>query len=91
MDFLPEWKIYLWKKLILNKDGEFNGKLTPYSFRFFTDKEQREMMRGKIQKSIDIINVATRSQSPMDTTARTTSFEDSYFHFKNIAKILIMF
>ena len=39
------------------------------------------MMRGKIQKSIDIINVATRSQSPIDTNARTTSFEDSYFHF----------
>ena len=59
MDYLPEWKIYLWKKLILNKDGEFDRKLTLNSFRFFTPREERDLIRAGIQKSIDIIKIAT--------------------------------
>ena len=81
MDYLPEWKIYLWKKLTLNKDGEFDGKLTTDSFRFFSEKEGRELMREKIQKSIDTMNHAVKSQSLIDIRSRSTSFENSYFHF----------
>ncbi len=81
MDYLPEWKIYLWKKLILNKDAEFNGKLTPDSFRFFNGKEGRELMRDKLQKSIDTVNLAVKSESLIDIRSGTTSFENSYFHF----------
>ncbi len=81
MDYLPEWKIYLWKKLILNKDGEFDGKLTPDSFRFFTPREERDLIRAGIQKSIDIIKIATESRSLIDFATRSTASKDSYFHF----------
>lgn len=81
MDYLPEWKIYLWKKLILNKDGEFDGKLTPDSFRFFTPREERDLIRAGIQKSIDIIKIATESRSLIDFATRSTASSDSYFHF----------
>ena len=81
MDYLPEWKIYLWKKLILNKDREFDGKLTPDSFRFFTPREERDLIRVGIQKSVDIIKIATESRSLIDFATRSTASQDSYFHF----------
>ena len=81
MDYLPEWKIYLWKKLILNKDGEFDRKLTPDSFRFFTPSEERDLIRAGIQKSIDIIKIATESRSLIDFATRSTASQDSYFYF----------
>lgn len=84
MDYLPEWKIYLWKKLILNKDGEFDGELTPDSFRFFNGKEGRELMRDKLQKSIDTVNLAVKSGSLIDIRSGTTSFENSYFHYDSV-------
>lgn len=80
MDFLPEWKIYLWKKLILNKDGEFDGKLTSRSFAFFNDVEQRRLTRDKVQRTIDAIRVATKSGVLMNAGIRSTDFENSFFH-----------
>ncbi len=81
MDYLPEWKIYLWKKLLLNRNREFNGKLTPDSLRFFTPKEERDLIREGIQKSIDIMNIATQSRLLMDIYGRKTDPKDTYFHF----------
>lgn len=80
MDYLPEWKIYLWKKLILNKDGEFDGKLTAKSFNFFDGKE-RELMRAKMQRSIDTINLAVRSKSIENINTKGTDWKNSYFYF----------
>lgn len=82
MDYLPEWKIYLWKKLILNKDGEFDGKLDIGNFRFFEPTEQRELMRSRVQKSIDRIKIAEQAKSLMSLRgAGQTRTEDSYFYF----------
>ncbi len=82
MDYLPEWKIYLWKKFILNTNGEFDGKLTMANFRFFEPKEQRDLIRERVQKSVDRINIATRAKSLIDlSTSNPPHWEDAYFSF----------
>ncbi len=82
MDYLPEWKIYLWKKLILNTNGEFDGRLTMANFRFFEPKEQRDLIRDRVQKSIDRINIATRAKSLIDLSiSNPPQGEDAYFSF----------
>jgi len=81
MDYLPEWKIYLWKKLILNKDGEFDGKLDIHNFRFFEPIEQRVLIRSNVQKNIDRINIAAKNKSLMNISGNNTPLEDSYFYF----------
>ena len=80
MDYVPEWKIYLWKKLILNKAGEFDGPLKPGNFVFFTEAEQREAFRQIAQKSVDSVNMAVRAGSVMDIGGEHIPLEDTYFH-----------
>jgi hypothetical protein len=84
MDFLPEWKIYLWKKLILNKDGEYDRPIKVRNFCFFSDVEQRELTRNKVQKTIDSINVAVASRTLITPGSRDTTSEDSFFYFDSI-------
>jgi hypothetical protein len=81
MDYLPEWKIYLWKKLIVNKDGEFDGKLTTDSFRFFDSPERRKLTRDRVQKSIDRINIAVETKSLIDMSGNHIDEKDSYHYF----------
>jgi hypothetical protein len=80
MDYVPEWKIYLWKKLILNKAGEFDGPLKPSNFVFFTEAEQREAFRQVAQKSVDSINMAVWARSIMDIGGGHIPLENAYFH-----------
>lgn len=81
MDYLPEWKIYLWKKLILNKDGEFDWKLTTDSFRFFDSPERRKLTRDRVQKSIDRINIAVETRSLIDMSGNHADEKDTYHYF----------
>lgn len=81
MTYLPEWKIYLWKKLLLNYAGEFDRVLTPRDFRFFTENEQRDQTRHKIQTSINILNRAVAKKSLIDIHGRYTDEERSFYHF----------
>lgn len=90
MDFLPEWKIYLWKKLILNKDGEYDRPIKVRNFCFFTLEEQREIARHKVQKTIDSINLAVASRTLITPGTRSTSSEDSFFYFNSIKTFLAL-
>lgn len=84
MDFLPEWKIYLWKKLILNKDGEYDRPLKVRNFCFFSPEEQRELTRHNVQKTIDSINLAVASRTLITPRTRNSPSEDSFFYFDSI-------
>lgn len=84
MDFLPEWKIYLWKKLILNKDSEYDRPIKVRDFCFFTLEEQRELTRHNVQKTIDSINLAVASRTLITPGSRHTTSEDSFFYFNSI-------
>lgn len=90
MDFLPEWKIYLWKKLILNKDGEYDRPIKVRNFCFFTPEEQRELTRHKVQKTIDSINLAVATRAPMDAGSRAIGSEDSFFYSNSIKTFLAL-
>jgi len=54
MNYLPEWKIYLWKKLLLMKDS--SGKKTLKDFLFFDEDERRKLIVDEIQSGIDASN-----------------------------------
>lgn len=80
MDYLPEWKIYLWKKLLLKKDTEFEKDFKPADFIFFTEQEKRKEMLDNAQRSIDQINLAVQTRTITNLNGGHTPLEDSYFH-----------
>ncbi|HUD03118.1 MAG TPA: helix-turn-helix domain-containing protein [Candidatus Paceibacterota bacterium] len=58
MDYLPEWKIYLWKKLLLNTEHFDEGVVIPHNFTFFSDDEQYGLMVQGTGKIIDAVQQA---------------------------------
>lgn len=53
MEYLSEWKIYLWKKLLLNTEHFDEGVVVPHNFTFFSDDEQYGLMVQGTQKTIN--------------------------------------
>ncbi len=61
-DYLSEWKIYLWKKLLLNTEGFDKGDVVVGNFMFFNDEEQYGLMYAEGQQVIGSIqNVGHRA------------------------------
>ena len=82
--FLPEWKLYLWKKLLLNKEKYDEGTISPYVFMFFDKDEQYGFLIGKSQKMIDSINyssnLAVATKKPMKIgTGQHQSVDEDYY------------
>jgi hypothetical protein len=53
MEYLPEWKLYLWKKLLVNYEGFDKGDVMVVNFMFFSDAEQFVLTLQKMQRQID--------------------------------------
>lgn len=86
MNYLPEWKIYLWKKLLLHSDDR-RGDLKITDFLFFSEEEQRGAINRQLKDSIDTVNKATavayanRKALAIPPGGHTPT-EDNYFSFK---------
>jgi hypothetical protein len=52
MDYLPEWKIYLYKKLLLDESSS-ERVFQPSDFLYFDEKAQVHAMQKQYQRSID--------------------------------------
>lgn len=86
MTYLPEWKIYLWKKLLLN-EADFNDLIPLSKLSFFTSAEGRVATRAHLQHTIDSLNnaqsraIATRS--PMEIAdGHNLPLGDAYYSFE---------
>ena len=96
MDYLPEWKVYLWKKLLLNKEKFDKGAITPHNFMFFSDEEQFKLIGDKTQRMINSAEnaynvaydgaIAGRKTANVDTSG-DQPIDDDYYSFHPI-KIL---
>ena len=89
MDYLPEWKIYLWKKLLLNKEKFDQSTVAVNNFIFFSDAEQRTLMMNKSQRAIDSIkhayDAAVARQEAMNIDmSEDQSIDDDYYSFHPI-------
>ena len=93
MEYLPEWKIYLWKKLLLNKEKFYDGETVVGNFMFFSDEEQYELMHKKGQQMINAVqraentayNNAFYGRAPLKTGIGTNqSIDDDYYSFHPI-------
>lgn len=83
--YLPEWKIYLWKKLLLDK-GDPERALQPSDFIYFDRNYQQGAVLGFLQRSIDRIRnieyaAAKGEKVEIDTSADTPNSEQ-YFSFE---------
>ena len=84
--YLPEWKIYLWKKLLLDK-GEPERIFQPSDFIYFDRNYQQGAIIGSMQRSIDRLNNqlasarASGQKIEIDTSADTPNSEQ-YFSFE---------
>ncbi len=84
MTYLPEWKIYLWRKLLLEEESNFNDPILLTRFVFFTEIEQRQETRKRLLHSIDSLNNAKNAalvtRSPMlIADGNHTSHTDAYY------------
>lgn len=89
-DYLPEWIIYLWKKLILNKDGQFDGTLRLGDFAFFNAEDRREAQRAVFQASIDTLKYAAKTKSLIDINAQFLKEHQLYFYFNPFQVFLML-
>ncbi len=84
MTYLPEWKTYLWRKLLLEEESNFSDPVLLTKFVFFTELEQRQETRKRLQHSIDSIDnaknaaLATRSHMVVADGSHT-SYSDAYY------------
>ena len=91
--YLPEWKLYLWKKLLLNNGKFEEGTVSPFSFMFFSEEEQKQLMLEKAQGEIYALNhfrVAKLAGGTPDIGNHQSIEEDYYsFHPINIMGALV--
>lgn len=87
MKYLPEWKVYLWIKLLFNKDIE-DGFHKLDDFLFFDQEEQQDFHLQQVQNSIDSIDkayhkaISTRSEMDVNLGS-DTPHKDSFYHFEH--------
>lgn len=69
--YFPEWKLYLWKKLLLNNDGFGKRVVSLKDFIFFDEMEQRKIIIAKNQKitssSQNAHNIALATRKPLES------------------------
>lgn len=58
MDYLPEWKIYLWKKILLMEDTLVKCSLS--DFIFFSEEERRKLRMDEIQDGINATDLTVK-------------------------------
>jgi hypothetical protein len=80
--YLPEWKIYLWKKLLLDK-GNSERMFQPSDFIYFDQDYQQGAVLGSLQRSIDRIRnieyaTAKGEKVQIDTSADPAHSEEYY-------------
>mgnify|MGYP001581383658 CR=1 FL=1 len=84
MTYLPEWKIYLWKKLLLQNEVKKVSYMS--DFLFFSQDEQRRIAVRRVQDNIDSINdmaVKLAQGVTIDVQqSKETPSKDSYFTFE---------
>ncbi len=90
-DYLPEWIIYLWKKLLLNKSDQFNGKLEIENFQFFTREEQKAAQKQIFLKNMSVLKIAAKTRSLIDTSTQLIQESQTYFHFNPLNVFLMLF
>lgn len=95
-EYLPEWKIYLWKKLLLNREGFDKGTVSVHAFMFFSNEEQNRLMHAKNQRMIGSAQqtyglAAARRAAVQIDAAGQQSVDDDYYscHPINILAALI--
>ena len=90
-DYLPESIIYLWKKLLINKDGQFDGTLRTSYFRFFTDEDCEGAKQDYYDKIKKTMNLAGKSYSFTDMTVPLIPATHRYFYFEPLQAFWMIF
>ncbi len=93
--YLPEWKVYLWEKLLLS--DELEGRNYRVSdFIFFEESEQRDLIAEEAQGSVDLIEreayLARIEKRLMKTDIGPhDNLENRYYYFRpqEVLKALI--
>jgi hypothetical protein len=89
MDYLPEWKIYLWKKLLLEQSSA-ERVFQPSDFIYFDEKAQVGVLQRHAQRSINrlhwVENTAysaalSGNKVRIDSTS-STPIPHQYYHFE---------
>ena len=80
MDYLPEWKIYLWKKLLLDKRS-IDDAPKINDFIFFDDEDQYAIPLRLAQNEIDRIEVIKQGNGTFTDIGEGTAIDDSYYSF----------
>lgn len=83
--FLPEWKVYLWKKLLLGYCDSARS-FTVDDFVFFTDETKKSLMLADGQRGIDrlrLMEVRAKQGIMPDTNAGTAlTLESRWYSFE---------
>jgi hypothetical protein len=87
MEYLPEWKLYLWKKLLVCNEGFEKADVMVVNFMFFSQDEQFALTLQKMQRQIDGIQytyneaLAKRRAAEIVSQSNDTLIESEYFNF----------
>ncbi|MBU6427251.1 hypothetical protein KGQ27_03395 [Patescibacteria group bacterium] len=90
-DYLPESIIYLWKKLLINKDGQFDSVQRISSFNFFNDDDREQAQHEFIDRSKETLRLAQKAFSTVDLTLPLVPISHRYFHFEPVQAFWMIF
>ncbi len=86
-DYQPEWKIYLWRKMLVGHSDE-TVLHSIRDFIYFDESEQRDLMLKEAQGSIDAINTsytkAISTKTPMEVDSGDALSHTERFYNSNV-------